>query len=531
MSQGYKIVSASVSDRGLSDKRPQNEDSFLDIPQKGIFAVADGVGGAQAGEVASQMAVEILAEAFTNMLPGSDAEQVMHLALVQANSAINQMSSELPQLSQMATTIVVLHLDGNIVTIGHAGDSRLYRLDPKGMLHRETDDHSMVAEEVRAGRMTEEQAENHPAKNIISRALGAEPNIEVELKTKIVDGRCIYLLCSDGITRHIPDAELAAILAENDPEQACAQMKRLCYARGAEDNLTAVVVHYETDAAESRDTAEAMIDTLRGSDPHTANDEDDTVATARPAAEPHQPAAADELIEIDTVSLTRQQMPDLAGSDLVILDDDNNDGPITEPAPTPLETRAPVQEPIAPTVFAGASADEQHEHETRSGSNVLAASIGSLILGALIGLAVYHFALLPQTAPAAPALDDMRSKNVPETTFEESRRLVDKDPTLYLQRMGTVDDAEGFYLAGRAHLLLGDAAAAKKEFAESRSRLSSISDRSNSKVIATDIAIMMTAIRDTASEADLKKELAAPAPNEPANTANASNAVSEQPVR
>src|SRR5580765_6341913 len=165
----FRIVSAAVSDRGLSEKRPQNEDSYLDMPQRGVFAVADGVGGAQAGEVASQMAMEILGEAFANQADGADAEDTLRAAIERANSAIFQMAMELPQLSTMATTIVALHLSGDIATIGHVGDSRLYRVDREGNLHRETDDHSMVAGEVRAGRMTEEPAENHPSRSIISR--------------------------------------------------------------------------------------------------------------------------------------------------------------------------------------------------------------------------------------------------------------------------------------------------------------------------------------------------------------------------
>src|SRR5947208_8350918 len=151
MHDGLRIDSASVTDRGLSDKRPQNEDSFLEMNRSGIFAVADGVGGAQAGDVASQMAVEILAEAFANQPGGIDAEEIMRSALQQANSAIHQMALELPQLASMATTIVALHLNGIIATIGHVGDSRLYRVDRDGELHRETEDHSMVADEVRAG--------------------------------------------------------------------------------------------------------------------------------------------------------------------------------------------------------------------------------------------------------------------------------------------------------------------------------------------------------------------------------------------
>jgi protein phosphatase len=119
MEENFQVASAAITDRGLSDKRPQNEDSYLELLHHGIFAVADGVGGAQAGDVASQMAVEILGEAFANKPENADAEDVMRIAIERANAAIFQMSHDLPQLSTMATTVVALHISGNIATIGH----------------------------------------------------------------------------------------------------------------------------------------------------------------------------------------------------------------------------------------------------------------------------------------------------------------------------------------------------------------------------------------------------------------------------
>src|SRR5207249_3454717 len=151
------------------------------------------------------------------------------------------------RLSNMATTIVALHLDGNIATIGHVGDSRLYRLSADGKLFRETEDHSIVEEEVRAGRMTPEQAANHPSKNVISRALGAEESVEVDMKMIEVEDGTTFLLCTDGITRHVPDNELRELLlSDQAPEAICAEMKERCYQRGAEDNLTAVIVQVGT---------------------------------------------------------------------------------------------------------------------------------------------------------------------------------------------------------------------------------------------------------------------------------------------
>jgi serine/threonine protein phosphatase PrpC len=243
-SPANKIHVASVSDRGLSEKRPMNEDSFVTDAEHRIFAVADGVGGAEAGEVASQTAIDVLQEAFRHQLgDGDDVEDLMELSIQRANSSIHQMAAEHPRFSMMATTIVALHLDRGRATIGHVGDSRLYRVSPDGQLVRETADHSIVEEEVRAGRMTPEQAAHHPSKNVISRALGAEESVEVDMKTIEVEDGTRFLLCTDGITRHIPDMELRQLLTSAQGADAiCAQMKERCYERGAEDNLTAVIV-------------------------------------------------------------------------------------------------------------------------------------------------------------------------------------------------------------------------------------------------------------------------------------------------
>src|SRR5215218_3616935 len=238
-----KVQSSALSDRGLNERRPLNEDAFLHDPARNVFAVADGVGGAEAGEVASQTAIEVLDEAFRHQVDSTDVEDLMELAIQRANASIHQMAQEHVKFSMMATTIVALHLKGNIATFGHVGDSRLYRLTPDGQLHRETEDHSIVEEEVRAGRMTPEQAANHPSKNVISRALGAEQGVEVDMKTMEVADGTEFLLCSDGITRHISDNELRQLMVvSNNLDELCNELKRRCYDRGAEDNLTVIAV-------------------------------------------------------------------------------------------------------------------------------------------------------------------------------------------------------------------------------------------------------------------------------------------------
>src|SRR5437870_13355278 len=150
----------------------------------------------------------------------------MELSIQRANSSIHQMAAEHPRFSMMATTIVALHFDRGRATFGHVGDSRLYRISPDGQLTRETEDHSIVEEEVRAGRMTAEQAANHPSKNVISRALGAEDSVEVDMKTIDVEEGTTFLLCTDGITRHIPDNELRDLLLSNPNAEAVRSEER-----------------------------------------------------------------------------------------------------------------------------------------------------------------------------------------------------------------------------------------------------------------------------------------------------------------
>jgi len=238
-----QVQSFALSDRGLNERRPLNEDAFLADSTRGIFAVADGVGGAEAGEVASQTAIEVIDEAFRHLVDGADIEDLMELAIQRANASIHQMAQEHPRFSMMATTIVALHIRNGVATVGHVGDSRLYCLTPEGNLVRQTEDHSVVEEEVRAGRMTREQAANHPSKNVISRALGAEDSVDVDMKMMEVEEGTEFLLCSDGITRHVSDGELRQLLmAKDDLAGVCEELKERCYERGAEDNLTVVVI-------------------------------------------------------------------------------------------------------------------------------------------------------------------------------------------------------------------------------------------------------------------------------------------------
>lgn len=444
--QSVKIVSAAVTDRGLSQKRPLNEDSFLADAERRIFAVADGVGGAQAGEVASQTAMEVLDEAFRHQEKGVDVEDLMEIAIQRANSSIHRMAREHPKLQMMATTIVVLHLDGHIATIGHVGDSRLYRLTPDGKLHRETRDHSVVEEEVRAGRMTPAQAAHHPSRNVISRALGAEEGVEVDMKTIEVTDGTAFLLCSDGITRHLPDNELTELLdREQDLDSICAEMKRLCYERGAEDNLTAVIVRVgERAAAGVGDDDErtvtvarsALAATLSGDhkldDLHRTEDPSlhETVDAVRPLS-PNVPAA----------SATQVSMP--------------------QAAPSVSSAHAPVT--AAP--------------RGRSAFGKMLLTLFLLLLAAGIGVAAFFGGVWKQRrdnqAQAAQTPQTPAPTPTPAASeFDRKRHEVDAAPAKMAMHLSSEQgnqplsssDPEFLYLYGRALLLSGKYAEASAAF-------------------------------------------------------------------
>jgi protein phosphatase len=238
-----KITIGTVTDRGLHPKRTANEDRLLVLRESGLFLVADGVGGRQAGQVASQTVVDVFTESFRQRSRG-DLLELLRAAIIESNRRIYDGSVNSPDLNGMATTLAVAVVDGTRAIIGHVGDSRVYRFDGQ-RLTCETEDHSEVAEAVRGGEMTAAQAARHPSRNIITRALGIEPQVEPDFTMVALSERTSLLLCSDGVTRHLSDAELEEVMKSGaHPQSICDRLKELCYKRGAEDNLTAVVVDF-----------------------------------------------------------------------------------------------------------------------------------------------------------------------------------------------------------------------------------------------------------------------------------------------
>ena len=227
------VERASATDVG---QRESNEDAFVVAPP--FFAVADGMGGENAGEVASRMA----AEAFPPPRPWSESPQRQLAEIAgQANRRIYELSAQDKARRGMGTTLTAAMVSGRSVSIGHVGDSRAYRLRD-GELEQLTNDHSLVAELVRAGELSPEAAERRPSRSIITRALGLEPEVEVDSFAVRGRGGDVYLLCSDGLTTVLRDAQVAAILGGSGTlEDAAAGLVRAAKQGGGKDNVTVVL--------------------------------------------------------------------------------------------------------------------------------------------------------------------------------------------------------------------------------------------------------------------------------------------------
>jgi serine/threonine protein phosphatase PrpC len=235
-------------------QRRGNEDSSLARPP--LFVVADGMGGAQAGEVASQIAVDV----FENQLPESGSpEERLTGGVQEANRQIYQRSRAEHERAGMGTTLTAAYLDDAHVAIAHVGDSRAY-LFRDGNLTRLTQDHSLVDELLRRGKLTEEQAAEHPQRSIITRALGPEPEVEVDRFTYSVRAGDIVLLCSDGLTSMISEQRIADVLRSNESlERAAEQLIDEANAAGGRDNITVVLFRLEEVGGDTQPDQPTMV--------------------------------------------------------------------------------------------------------------------------------------------------------------------------------------------------------------------------------------------------------------------------------
>ena len=225
-------------------QRRVNEDSMLSHAP--LFVVADGMGGAQAGEVASRAAVS----AFEEGLPDGPLVETLPARIQTANRVIHDQARSDPAYAGMGTTITAAAIDpgAETVTIGHVGDSRAYRIRD-GIIQRLTRDHSLVEEMRRRGQLTEAQAEEHPQRSIITRALGPEPAVDVDLQEVAAAPGDLFLLCSDGLTSMLDDDRIRRLIVESDSLDAAARdLVDAANHAGGRDNITVVLFQVEDPA-------------------------------------------------------------------------------------------------------------------------------------------------------------------------------------------------------------------------------------------------------------------------------------------
>lgn len=252
---------ARMSDVG--QLRDHNEDAVASDLNIGLVILADGMGGYKAGEVASEVAVLTvaaeIAEAMSDkkplrlrskLLPESE---MLIQAVDKANTAIYHISQQQPQCAGMGTTIVAGIFTNNKLIVGHIGDSRMYRLRDK-VLTQLTEDHSLVQEQIKAGEITEAQAKNADNKNLVTRALGIDPDVDLELHEHDVVMSDVYLLCSDGLTEMVTDDEISIMLQEAgyNIERAAVNLIRFANEKGGKDNVSVVIAYVKKEFSSKR---------------------------------------------------------------------------------------------------------------------------------------------------------------------------------------------------------------------------------------------------------------------------------------
>jgi PPM family protein phosphatase len=245
---------------GLTDtgrRRRQNEDSFVCDPP--LFAIADGMGGAQAGELASRLA----AAAIEKGAAAARGEDGVVAVVRAANALIFERAVSDPEVAGMGTTATVALVDesAETLTVAHVGDSRAYRYR-QGVLEQLTTDHSLVGELVRSGRLTEAEAAVHPHRSVITRALGTDAEVEVDTLTLALAIGDVVLLCSDGLSAMVRDDEIVRVLESSggDPHQAAEALVRAANAAGGDDNVTVVVFELVEGDPAARDARPAAMD-------------------------------------------------------------------------------------------------------------------------------------------------------------------------------------------------------------------------------------------------------------------------------
>jgi len=233
------------AESNVGQVRETNEDAFGFDLDRGLFVVCDGVGGRQAGEVASRLAVDSLLETFARQTEENIGGDVLHRAIQRVNRVLHEASRSEPAYAGMSTTVVAAHFDGQRMTIAHVGDSRAYLMRDLS-LHRLTEDHSLLTEHMRAGRGQMSDVQAAKLESVLTQALGAgQFAVPVVTTVRVAIGDC-FLLATDGLTRTISHSEMQShLIASVSPEHACRQLINAANRAGGSDNITCMVVQID----------------------------------------------------------------------------------------------------------------------------------------------------------------------------------------------------------------------------------------------------------------------------------------------
>lgn len=226
-----------ISKTHIGNVRASNQDSVLNEESSRLYGVADGMGGHNGGDIASKMAVLMLPRILESMMP---SEENLHDGFQQVNALIFEEQKKDAVLSGMGTTLTVLWEKENSIVLGHIGDSRAYRMR-KGKIEQLSTDHSVVGEMVREGLITEEQALQHPYRNVITQAVGTSESLTPDIKTIEKQKGDKFVLCSDGLYEYVSKEEMCDLLMRFSPEDAAEQMIEKALEEGGRDNVTVLI--------------------------------------------------------------------------------------------------------------------------------------------------------------------------------------------------------------------------------------------------------------------------------------------------
>lgn len=245
-----------ISVFGMTDvgnKREKNEDSYLINTEHNLYVVADGMGGHLGGEIASKLAVSSIEEVICSVLqdpemtlqadieikPG-DIRGYLRYAISAASSRIFYRAANDPSLHGMGTTVVTMMFNGGKAYIGHVGDSRCYTIR-NGKIKQLTQDHSLVGEQLRAGVISASDVKNHKLKNIITRSVGFQEDVEIDIIVRPVKVGDKFIICSDGLTNMVNNDVLLEVVSERNPREACIELIERANMNGGDDNITVIV--------------------------------------------------------------------------------------------------------------------------------------------------------------------------------------------------------------------------------------------------------------------------------------------------